>query len=65
MKKIDFIYNVINKANIKSPAPVRVEKMVKDMPKRWQEEAEKFLQNNGRELDYKFVYSLILSGNCK
>lgn len=65
MKKIDFIYSVIEKANVKKPAPVRVEKMVKDMSKAWQSQAEKFLETNTKEIDYKFVYSLILGGNCK
>lgn len=65
MKKIDFIYEVIKNANVKTPAPVRVEKMVKDMSKRWQTEAEKFLETNTSELDYKFIYWLILGGNCK
>lgn len=64
MKKIDFIYYVVEKANVKV-APIRVEKVVKDMSKRWQMEAEKFLESNNREIDYKFVWSLMLGGNCR
>lgn len=65
MKKIDFIYYVMDKANVKNVAPCRVEKMVKDMSKVWQAHAEKYLQTNTKERDYKFVYTLILGGNCK
>lgn len=64
MKKIDFVYYVIEKANVKV-TQARAERVVKDISKKWQMEAEKFLESNNREIDYKFVWSLMLGGNCR